>query len=174
MEKWKPRHWMCYQKLSPTFVKWYVSSPNSMFDGPCSKAWLTKKETLKFTGLNLRKWYHAFFSISNVGPDPQKWLTASQKMPTRAAQLSGHAKFLTRWGIPTPFCNSWSKIPVFRIAQPLDVSVYYRAKQRRWTSGQIQRKSWRASSMEASLFVCVRFLPGWCSNGMIFACWQTA
>lgn len=63
---------MCYQKLSLTFVKWYALSPNSTFYGHCSKAWLTKKEILKFTGLNLRKRYHTFFSINSVGPDLQK------------------------------------------------------------------------------------------------------
>lgn len=115
---------------------------------------LTKKETLRFAGLNLRKWYHTYFSIISVRPDRQKCPSASQKMPRRAAKLSEHAKFLTRWGILIPFCNSWSKTPVFRIAQPLDVSAYYRAKQRRWTSGQIQGKSWRTSSLEAPPFVC--------------------
>lgn len=87
---------------------------------------------------------------------PQHWLTALTicfPEDAHGCQLSGHAKFLTGWGIPTPLCNPWSKT-VFRIAQPLDVPVYYRAKQRGWAPGHIQRKSWRRSSMEASLFVC--------------------
>lgn len=87
---------------------------------------------------------------------PQHWLTALTicfPEDAHGCQLSGHAKFLTGWGIPTPLCNPWSKT-VFRIAQPLDVPVYYRAKQRGCAPGHIQRKSWRRSSMEASLFVC--------------------
>lgn len=64
MEEWKLRHSIDYQNLPPIFMKRYGWSPNSMFDGPWSKAWLTKEETYKFTGLNLRKCHYTFFSIS--------------------------------------------------------------------------------------------------------------
>lgn len=121
--------------------------------------WIRRKHT-NLPGLNFRKMYHTFISISNVGPDAQKWPYASQKMPTESTPT------LRTWWIPPEMRHPVSllviqalKTPAFRTAQPLDVSMYYRAKQQRWTSDQIQRKSWRESSTHGLLLVSC--ISGW-------------